>query len=207
LRLPLRHVRSSIAALALCAVIPASASALAPPLTTTIVTGADPTVVPSGGTTAVSGVLSPAAGRYAGVLLELQADQGPGRSFVDIAHTITGAGGEYAFTGLRPFRDTRYRVLDREAPEQAGPVVEVAVERPAYPSSARLRAAGTYLARRAGVGAFAVLDSEGRLSGLHIHERFTPRASSSPCSSSPICGCSPTTTAASSRPMRPCSIR
>jgi hypothetical protein len=168
----LPRTRSSIAVLALCAATPAAASAAAPAISTVIVTGATPALVRSGGTTTVSGTLAPAAGRYAGVLLELQADQGPRRSFVDIAHTITGGQGEYAFAGLRPFRDTRYRVVDRESPEEIGPAVTVIVERPAYPSSSRLRAAGAYLAGRAGVGAFAVLDSEGRLSGLRIHERF-----------------------------------
>jgi hypothetical protein len=55
---------------------------------------------------------------------------------------------------------------------QEGPPVEVAVARPVYPSDARVRAARAYLDRRAGVTAFAVLDSEGRLSGAHLHERF-----------------------------------
>jgi hypothetical protein len=125
-----------------------------------------------GGATTISGSIAPAAGQFAGVLLELRADEGPGRSFVDIAHTTTGQQGEYAFTGVRPYRTTRYRVVYGNPVSQEGPPVEVAVARPVYPSDARVRAARAYLDRRAGVTAFAVLDSEGRLSGAHLHERF-----------------------------------
>jgi hypothetical protein len=41
-----------------------------------------------------------------------------------------------------------------------------------YPSPARIRAAAKYQGARAGFTAFAVVDSEGRLSGRHIHRTF-----------------------------------
>jgi hypothetical protein len=41
-----------------------------------------------------------------------------------------------------------------------------------YPSPARIRAASRYEAGRAGFTSFAVVDSEGRLSGRHIHRTF-----------------------------------
>jgi Beta-lactamase enzyme family len=41
-----------------------------------------------------------------------------------------------------------------------------------YPSADAIAAAGRYLAGRAGRTSFAVVDSSGRLSGLHLRERF-----------------------------------
>ena len=41
-----------------------------------------------------------------------------------------------------------------------------------YPSPGAIGAAGAYLRARAGRTAFAVVDSSGRLSGLHVHEHF-----------------------------------
>ena len=42
-----------------------------------------------------------------------------------------------------------------------------------FPSAAAVSRAAGYLARRAGRRAFAVMDTEGRLSGVDIHARFT----------------------------------
>ena len=41
-----------------------------------------------------------------------------------------------------------------------------------YPGPAGIRRARGYLARRAGYTSFAVIDSEGRISGAHLHRRF-----------------------------------
>jgi hypothetical protein len=41
-----------------------------------------------------------------------------------------------------------------------------------FPSAGTIGAAGAYLQDRAGRTAFAVVDSSGRLSGLHVHEHF-----------------------------------
>jgi Beta-lactamase enzyme family len=45
--------------------------------------------------------------------------------------------------------------------------------RHAYPGPRSITAARRYLGHRAGVTAFAVADSQGRISGAHIHRRFT----------------------------------
>jgi len=160
------------AAIALCAFLPAGALATPPALTTAIVTGASPLQLKAGEATTIAGTLEPSVGRDAGVVVELQADNGHGGSFVNIAHAVTGPRGEYTFAGTRPYRDTSYRVLYAGPPEEVGPAVEVSVMRRAYPSPARVQAAGAYLARRSGVTAFAVVNSEGVLSGVSVHERF-----------------------------------
>jgi hypothetical protein len=46
------------------------------------------------------------------------------------------------------------------------------VPRPAYPSAGAIAAAQRYLSARAGRTSFAVIDSTGRLSGLHMREHF-----------------------------------
>jgi hypothetical protein len=158
--------------IACCAGLPSPALASPPALTTAILTEASPVQIRAGTTTSISGTLEPAAGRYAGVLVELQANQGHAGSFVNIAHTTTGAQGQYVFADTRPYRDTLYRVIYAGAVEEVGPVVEVKVEAAAYPSPERVQAAAEYLRRRAGVTSFAVVNSEGVLAGANIHERF-----------------------------------
>jgi len=46
------------------------------------------------------------------------------------------------------------------------------IPQPPYPPAAAIAAARSYLEHRAGESAFAVLDSTGRLGGLHLSERF-----------------------------------
>src|SRR5437660_213084 len=43
---------------------------------------------------------------------------------------------------------------------------------PAYPSAARVAASDRFLAERAGVSAFAVVDSDGKLAGVNVRRRF-----------------------------------
>src|SRR5262249_5936802 len=62
---------------------------------------------------------------------------------------------------------------DVAAAHLTGQVVRVLVELPPYPSIARVRAADSYLARRAGRTAFAVVDDHGRLAGRDVHGRFS----------------------------------
>jgi hypothetical protein len=121
----------------------------------------------------ISGTLAGASGPVVGELLELEASDGPGARFRDVAHTWTHAGGRYRFTGLRSAHDVRYRVVDIAAGHLTGPVVDVPVELPPYPSLARVLAADGYLARRAGRTAFAVVDDHGRLAGRDVHARFS----------------------------------
>src|SRR5262245_2002302 len=58
----------------------------------------------------IYGTLTGGSGAVVGELLELQASDGPGARFGDVAHTWTLAGGRYRFTGLRSAHDVRYRV-------------------------------------------------------------------------------------------------
>jgi len=126
-----------------------------------------------GGKTTISGMLRGPAGPVAGEVLELQASSGPGGRFRDIAHTWTRPDGRYRFAGVRTNHSMRYRVTDVAADGQAGPVVEVIVELPVYPSAGRVLAAERYLASRAGATAFAVVDSHGRLAGRDLNRRFS----------------------------------
>lgn len=137
-----------------------------------ISTRVSPATLKHGHTATISGTLTGPAGPVMGELLELQAADGPGGRFRNIAHTVTIAGGRYRFARVRTHRDMRYRVVDKAAGGLTGPTVEVLIELPAYPSLARVQAAERYLAERAGETAFAVLDSHGRLKGRDENRRF-----------------------------------
>ncbi len=137
-----------------------------------ITTRATPTKMRLGQRTVVSGVLSGASGPVPGEMLELQIDPVPYGQFLNVAHALTKAGGRYRFPAVRIDRDTHLRVLDVGANGPIGPTVTVTVQPPAYPASERVIAAAHYLAGRAGVTAFAVVDDEGRLAGANLHMRF-----------------------------------
>jgi hypothetical protein len=153
---------------------PAYSRAIGSPSSTSRVvrTHVHPAQLKPGGAVRITGTLRGGTGPIAGELLELQADDGPGGRFRNIAHTWTLAGGRYRFPAVRANRDTRYRVLDTAA-GVAGPVVEVTVELPAYPPAQRVPVASQYLAGRAGETAFAVIDDHGRLAGRDVHRRFS----------------------------------
>jgi Beta-lactamase enzyme family len=138
-----------------------------------ISTRVSPRALKRGQRVTISGTLRGPGGPVVGALLELQSADGPGGRFRDIAHTLTTAGGHYRFARVRSSHDMRYRVLDKASGGRAGPVVEVLVELPAYPPLARIRAAESYLAGRAGQTAFAVVDSHGRLAGRQVNQRFS----------------------------------
>ena len=144
-----------------------------PVLRQDIVTLVRPATVRYGGKVVVSGRLRGLAARpLAGELVELERRQAPSPRFYNIAHTLTGAGGIYRFPAIRVERNARFRVADEGHPGRTGPVVAVAVETPAYPSFARVLVAERYIATRAGICAFAVVDSHGRLYGANIRRRY-----------------------------------
>jgi hypothetical protein len=117
--------------------------------------------------------LTTRAGRpVAGELVELQREQAPARRFLNIAHTLTRADGSFRFPAVRVDRDARFRVADEGVGGRTGPVVAVALELPAYPSTARVLAAERYLSSRACTCAFAVVDSHGVLTGSDVRRRF-----------------------------------
>ena len=120
----------------------------------------------------VSGTLAGPRGPVAGKLLELQFAPRPAARFANIAHTTTAPDGRYRFPRVPVERTTLVRVIDVGADIRPGPHLLVSVEPPLYPVSARVVAAAHYLAERAGVTAFAVVDDEGKLAGLDLHRRF-----------------------------------
>jgi hypothetical protein len=134
-----------------------------------ISTHAAPRKIASGHATTISGRLVGSTGPVAGELVELQIYARRFARFVNIAHTLTAADGDYRFARLPLGHDTRFRV---EGGGLTGPTVEVLVEPTTYPSSARVIAAAHYLAARAGVTAFAAVDDDGRLAGTDLHRRF-----------------------------------
>jgi hypothetical protein len=138
-----------------------------------IVIRARPGTARYGAKTIISGkVIGPDGKPVSGEPLELQRAEGsPGR-FVNIAHTLTRANGAYRFPAIRVEGDARFRVADEGRGGRTGPIVAVALEIPAYPSAARVLAAERYLAQRAGIGAFAVVDSHGNIAGANIRRRF-----------------------------------
>ena len=161
-------------AVALSALACASALAAAAVPGRVISTRASPgTLRAGGGKTTISGTLRGRAGPVAGELLELQASDGPGGRFRNIAHTWTVADGRYRFAAVRASHSMRYRVTDVAAGGQAGAVVDVFVALPVYPSASRVLAAERYLASRAGTSAFAVVDDRGRLAGRDEDRRFS----------------------------------
>ena len=104
-----RRATVQVAAVVVAATLSAAspAASAAAPLSLT----ASPGEIRSGSTTAITGTLqSPAGAPVGAVTVELQADPYPYRGFFDAAHTTTAADGSFAFAGLAPDRNTRYRV-------------------------------------------------------------------------------------------------
>ena len=55
---------------------------------------------------------------------------------------------------------------------RSSPYLAEGVAPAGYPGSGAIAAAASYLRRRTGYTAFAVVDSEGRMSGEHLHRTF-----------------------------------
>jgi hypothetical protein len=70
-------------------------------------------------------VLTDAGAPIAGAAVVLQANPYPYRQFSDVAHTVSAADGSFAFPGLLPDRNTRYRASEGQA---LSPVVTAVVE-------------------------------------------------------------------------------
>jgi hypothetical protein len=136
-----------------------------------ISTRATPTRLPAGHKVTVAGMVTGRAGPIAGQLLELQLDRSRHGKFINAAHTVTIADGDYRFSAVRVYGDYRFRVVDMGVVSVVGPTVEVVVTSAFYPSSQRVRIAIRYLAGRAGSKAFAVADGD-RLSGVNVDRRF-----------------------------------
>jgi hypothetical protein len=110
---------SALMAAAAVAPVPVAAlasvpAALAPvPVALATAPVPDPAALRFGDATTIGGALVDAAGSpRAGVLVQLQQDPFPYSGFADLALATTGVDGSYAFTSVRPDRNTRYRVIE-----------------------------------------------------------------------------------------------
>jgi len=102
-----RPRRVGLLAVAGLALGPAAAVAQAP--TTPV---ARPDAIRFGDTTTIAGALTDASGAtHAGAVAQLQQSPYPYKGFVDAAHTLVGLDGSFAFAGVKPDRNTRYRVV------------------------------------------------------------------------------------------------
>jgi len=121
--------------IAICAVVAASAL-LAPvyatgqkkppkaPTGTDLTIAANPNPVRFGLATTVSGKLKGGGG----VTVRLEADEHPLEGkFVTVAQTTTAGNGDYTFSGVRPGRNTNYRVVASTAPPTTSATVLVRV--------------------------------------------------------------------------------
>ncbi|HEY4896567.1 MAG TPA: serine hydrolase [Solirubrobacteraceae bacterium] len=120
----------------------------------------------------MAGVLERAHGPIAGQLLEMQFRIGTTRRFVDVAHTYTDAAGRFRFPPVRLFLDTRVRVVRVAGPRAISRALSILVQRPPFRTLGGVIAAAHYLAGRAGIKAFAVVDDDGRLAGVAVRRRF-----------------------------------
>lgn len=87
-----------------------------------------PAEIAYGAILAVRGRLSDAGQGLAGVPLALQADAYPFRGFVAVAHLASAPDGSFSFTGIRPDRNTRLRVVAEGSPVATGPVLAATVD-------------------------------------------------------------------------------
>jgi hypothetical protein len=156
---------AAIGPLALCALSVSAATALASPSFTAL--HASPSQMPPGYRTTISGSLR---GGGRGRLIELQLLAVHG-GFRNIAHTTTGADGRYRFVPLRFEQTSVLRVIEVVPGGAVGHAIRLRVL-VVLPPTAGVRRAARYLASRAGIKAFAVIDDYGRLSGVNLHLRF-----------------------------------
>jgi hypothetical protein len=173
----MRRVRILVVTAMLCALSVEAARAAHPSRTAALAasgisTRVTPAKIAPGRATTISGKLIGPVGPVAGELLELQIYAHRFARFVNVAHTRTAADGGYRFARVRFAHSTRLRVVDVGGGGRTGRTVEVIVELPPYPSSQRVIAAAHYIARRAGIKAFAVIDDDGRLAGFEVHRHF-----------------------------------
>src|SRR5205085_1015178 len=83
-----------------------------------------------------------------------------GRSRWRVCFRVRGESARGPLAGHRP--------CDRRRPRYAG----TAFSPPGLPGARRVARAERFLARRRGITAFALVDTQGRLHGAHVHRRF-----------------------------------
>ncbi len=97
-----------------------SVAAVAAPVTPVLSATATPAELTLGGAVTVTGTLVEAGNALPSMLVALQADSYPFRGYATIARQATAANGSFSFTGIRPDRNTRLRVV-LERPTAATP--------------------------------------------------------------------------------------
>jgi cell wall-associated NlpC family hydrolase len=121
------------------------------------------------GRSAVWRLAGPNGRPYRGVAHSTTSDVHPG--LTRLALTIPVPAGNLAF--LACFRAPDDHAMVTGGGQCGGVSVTQRFRAPeGFPSPSRVARAGAYLSHRRGRTAFAVVDSEGRMSGVHIHWRF-----------------------------------
>jgi hypothetical protein len=121
-------------ALAILAAVctPATAAQPAPELTASLA----PAELTLGAALSVTGRLTSDGQGLAGVPLALQSEPYPFRRFAPVAHVMSSADGSFSFSGIRPDRNVRLRVVSEGAAVVSRPVLAATVD-PKVSSSAR----------------------------------------------------------------------
>lgn len=121
-------------------------SAPAAPAAGEITAAAAPAELTIGASTTVSGRLAPAQG--AATPLLLQVEPYPNHTFTTLARTTAAADGSFAFSAVRPDRNSRMRVLAETQPAITGPELIVTVDPRVLLSSRSLAPGRTLLSVR-----------------------------------------------------------
>jgi len=127
---------------------PASETSPSPPVGRVLSASVAPGELAYGAALAVTGRLTDAGQGVGGAPVALQAAAYPFRRFATVARLATGPDGGFAFTSVRPDRDTRLRVV-AEGPPAAGSGVLTAIVDPVAAINARSLGPGrVYLSLR-----------------------------------------------------------
>jgi hypothetical protein len=119
------------------ACIPATAAQPAPELTASLA----PAELTLGAALSVTGRLTSGGQGLAGVPLALQSEPYPFHRFAPVARVTSSADGSFSFTGIRPDRNVRLRVVSEGATVVSGTVLAATVD-PKVSSSARSLGSG-----------------------------------------------------------------
>jgi hypothetical protein len=124
----LRLTAGVAAAVAFAAIAPAYASTASPSAPVGLSAELSSEEITLGETVSVTGRLGADVVAPPGIALSLQVDPYPYGSFSTIARTVSAQGGGFSFAGLRPDRNTRFRVISGGVPSLASPLLEATVD-------------------------------------------------------------------------------
>ena len=123
-----RRAAWPLSLLALAALAPAARAAAPPSGTPTLTATVSAPTISYGAAVSISGELSASGQAIAGAHVQLQANSYPYRGYTTISTSITGADGTYAFTGVRPNRNTELRVIDATGATTISPARHLVVD-------------------------------------------------------------------------------